>query len=137
MLAASAALPLRAAPELRKDLVRGAGALCGKLLQREIECEREPIMECIAALGAHRSFWIGLGFGFAESFDDARPTDRFASIVPPEHAADAWLGFAAALRLVHGLDADAPLALELMPRGNEPSRAFAAGMAWENYPLED
>jgi hypothetical protein len=137
MLTSSAALPPRAAPELRADLVRGAGALCGKLLARGIASERVPIEECAALLGNERSFWIGLGFGFAESFDDARPTAEFATFVPREHAADAWRGFGAALHFVHRLNVETLLVRELAPKDAELARAFAAGVAWSAYPLDD
>lgn len=138
MLDFSAALPARASPAFREDFVRGAGVLCGKLLQRDIASERAPIEACAAALGSQRSFWIGLGFGVAEGGEEPRPPTCFATLVPREHTADAWRGFGAALHLVHGVSADALLARELAP-AHDPvlARAFEAGLAWRDYPLEE
>ncbi len=137
MLRASAALPERAAPELFTDLVRGAGVLCGKLYARGIRSERAPIEECVAKLGGERAFWVGFGFGYAESFDDARPTSGFVELVPLERLGDAWRGFGAALRHVQRVDSGSAIARELAPADPALAGALAAGLAWTSYPLAD
>jgi hypothetical protein len=124
-------------PGFEGGWLRGLGAHCGELLEREIAVDTARVSRVGEALPEtdRADFWYGVGLGLAAAEDGRRASKVLLRHAPAARREAAFQGLGAGLR--HGLGTEACMArLSDLQSGLDvpEANALERGMRWESYP---
>jgi hypothetical protein len=92
---------------LRTALLRGHGAICGRLVRRGIPSDLARVDHTSQAIAAEdrAPFCVGFGEGLAEGGEGPAVSRTMLDLVPATSRPDVWRGFGAGLLRIYGSDA--------------------------------
>jgi hypothetical protein len=131
VLAGNRASIASAQGDLRLDLLRGQGLLCGRLMRRGIPSDEARVCDVAHAFsGAElEAFSIGYGLGLAEGGEEPAVSAALLGLVPEGMRAAVWLGFGSSLGRMYRGDAQSIARIFLGGLESAERESFERGLS--------